>query len=78
MIDPSSQANPLPPAGRRETQPVREDGGLGGKATWSASPDQIPELQKYIASVIPGPKPRKVWPWIVAVLAIFILLGAFC
>ena len=50
--------------------------GLGGKATWSASADQIPELQKYVAAQTPAPKPRRVWLWVIAALAVFIIFIA--
>jgi hypothetical protein len=59
-----------------DPQTVPAYGGLGGKATWSASADQIPELQKYMATTTIAPKTRKVWPWIVGVVAMLLLLGA--
>jgi len=48
---------------------------FGGKATWSASQDQIPELQKYIAAATNPTKQRKATPWLIAALAILILLA---
>jgi len=49
-------------------------GGLGGKATWNPSQDQLAEIQQTVAAITkPG---RKSWPWvIVAIVALLILIG---
>lgn len=49
-------------------------GGLGGKATWNPSQDQIAEIRQHVASAT---KPRrKISLWIVvAIVVFFILIG---
>lgn len=64
-----------PDDGAMLVSPVSANVDLGGKATWSASVDQIPELQKYVAATTVAPRTRKVWP-IVAAVAALLLLGA--
>src|SRR5258707_516296 len=50
------------------------DSGLGGKATWNPSQDQLAEIQQTVAAIT---KPeRKSWLWvIVAVVGLLILIG---
>ena len=73
VSDPS-RVDSVPTPGKPEAEMMQEYGGLGSKATWSASVDQIPELQKYIASATPHAQQRKGWQWLVVALAIVILL----
>src|SRR5882762_6486504 len=51
--------------------PTQTFGQLPGKATVSASQFYPPPAQAYV----PPPKPRRVWPWIVGMLAIVFLIG---
>lgn len=62
-------------AGAREVPAMQSDGGLGGKATWNPSQDQIAEIQQYVNTTTTAAKPRKTSPWVVAAVAILILLG---
>src|SRR5258707_5129725 len=50
------------------------DSGLGGKATWNPSQDQLAEIQQTVAAIT---KPeRKSWLWvIVAVAGLFVFIG---
>jgi hypothetical protein len=61
-------------AGAPEAPATQGDGGLGGKATWNPSPDQLAEIQQTMAAIT---KPRrKSSPWvIVAIVVLFILIG---
>jgi hypothetical protein len=47
--------------------------GLGGKATWSASQDDIPALQQYLATTA---GPRKRWPWLIAIVGALLVIVA--
>jgi preprotein translocase subunit Sss1 len=50
------------------------DGGLGGKATWNPSQDQLAEIQKTVAAIT-KPK-RQSWLWVVvAVVVLLVLIG---
>ena len=51
--------------------PTTQYGQLGGKATVSGSSADLPGLPPYAAT----PAKRKVWPWVVAGLAILFLFG---
>ena len=53
---------------------ARDYAGLGGKATWSASQDEIPELQRYLGSSASATKPRRMWPWVVPVVAVLVII----
>src|ERR1700694_2418414 len=56
----------------REVPTTQGYSGLGGKATWNPSPDQISEIQKYVATAA---KPRrKIWPWVVMVIVVLLIL----
>ena len=70
----SESAAPPSEGGQSDLPGAQGYGGLGSKATWSASQDQVPGLQQYIAAQA---KPRRrIWPWVVGVLALlFILIG---
>src|SRR5712691_5846771 len=60
--------------GAREVPTTQGYSGLGGKATWSPSQDQIAEIQQYVAATTKSR--RKVWPWVVvAVVVLLILIG---
>lgn len=57
-----------------EAPAAPSDGGLGGKATWNPSQDQLAEIQKTVAAIT-KPK-RQSWAWvIVAVVVLLILIG---
>ena len=67
----NDRATPSPgEAGSRELPPTQYS-QLGGKATISASQVQIPSMPSYHAA----PPKRRVWPWVIAGLAILFLLG---
>ena len=61
-------------AGAPEALAPQRDSGLGGKATWNPSQDQLAEIQQTVAAIS---KPeRKSWPWVVvAVVVLLILIG---
>ena len=61
-------------AGVPEVPPTQSDSGLGGKATWNPTQDQLAEIQKTVAAIT---KPRrKSWPWVVvAIVVLLILIG---
>lgn len=61
-------------AGAREVPATPAYGGLGGKATWNPSQDQLAEIQQTVAAIT---KPRrKSWLWVVvAVVVLLILMG---
>ena len=50
--------------------PTQNYGQLPGKATISASQSDIPGLQSYL----PSPPPRSKWPWVVAIVAIVLIV----
>ena len=55
-----------------EVPATQSDGGLGGKATWTPSQDQLAEIQQYVATTT---KPqRKIWPWLVITVAVLVIL----
>ena len=59
--------------------PATQYNELLGKPTVSASQDQMPELQQYLAPKNQQTKPasqRKVWPWVVAGLVILFIIAA--
>ncbi len=58
----------------REAPATQAYGGLGDKATWNPSQDQLAEIQQTVAAIT---KPRrKSWPWVVvAIVVILILIG---
>jgi len=60
--------------GGREVPATQIDSGLGGKATWTPSPDQLAEIQQTVAAIT---KPRrKTWPGVViAIVVLLILIG---
>ena len=60
--------------GGREVPATQIDSGLGGKATWNPSPDQLAEIQQTVAAIT---KPRrKTWPGVViAIVVLLILIG---
>ena len=60
--------------GGREVPATQIDSGLGGKATWTPSPDQLAEIQQTVAAIN---KPRrKTWPGVViAIVVLLILIG---
>ena len=61
-------------AGAPEVPATQSDSGLGGKATWNPSQDQLAEIQQTVAAIT---KPRsKSWPWVVvAIVVLLILIG---
>ncbi|HVS21241.1 MAG TPA: hypothetical protein VHD88_05295 [Pyrinomonadaceae bacterium] len=70
-------ATPTVESGKRELPTTQGHGGLGGKATWSPSQDQIAEIQQYVAaSAATATSRRKTWPWVVAILAILFVIIA--
>jgi hypothetical protein len=62
-------------SGAREVAPTQSDIGLGGKATWNPSQDQLLEIQQTVVAITTTARPRKTSPWLVAAVAILILLG---
>src|SRR5260370_39270433 len=48
--------------------------GLGGKATWSASQDDIPAIEQYLATTTK--RPRKSWPWVIAIVGGLLVIMA--
>ena len=58
----------------REGPTTQSDSGLGGKATWNPSQDQLAEIQQTVAAMT-RPR-RKSWPWVVvAIVVLLILIG---
>jgi predicted nucleic acid-binding Zn ribbon protein len=52
----------------------QSDSGLGGKATWNPSQDQLAEIQKTVTAITKAE--RKRWPWVVvAIVVVLILIG---
>lgn len=62
-------------AGAPEVPTTQSESLLGGKATWNPSQDQLAEIQQTVAAITTTARPRKTSPWLVAALAILILLG---
>jgi hypothetical protein len=59
-------------AGAPEAPTMQSDSGLGGKATWNPSQDQLAEIQQAVAGLT---KPRrKSWPWVVVVIVVLLIL----
>jgi hypothetical protein len=55
-----------------EAPAIQSDVGLGGKATWNPSQDQLAEIQQTVAAI---EKPaRKSWPWTVVVIVVLLVL----
>src|SRR5258706_16270631 len=60
--------------GAPDASAPQTDSGLGGKATWNPSQDQLAEIQKTVAAIA-KPK-RQSWPWVVvAIVVLLILIG---
>ncbi len=59
-------------SGAREAPATQGYTGLGGKATWNPSQDQIAEIQQYVATTTKSQ--RKIWPWVVVVVVILLIL----
>ena len=61
-------------AGASDAPATQSDIGLGGKATWNPSQDQLAEIQRTVAAIT---KPRrKSWPWVVvAIIVLLTLIG---
>ena len=61
-------------AAAREVLAMQSDSGLGGKATWNPTHDQLAEIQQTVAAISkPG---RKNWPRVVvAIVVVLILIG---
>jgi len=56
----------------REVPTTQSDGELGGKATWTPSPDQLAEIQQTVTAIN---KPRrKTWPGVVIAIVVLLLL----
>ena len=68
---PDSDGTLVTPSPRDRDIPTTQYGQLGGKATVSGSIADLPALPSYAAT----PAKRKVWPWVVAGLAILFLFG---
>jgi hypothetical protein len=58
--------------GGREGPTTQSDSGLGGKATWNPSQDQLAEIQQTVAAMT-RPR-RKSWPWVVVAIAVLLIL----
>lgn len=58
--------------GARETATPQAYGGLGGKATWNPSENQIAEIKQYVATQ--ARPQRKIWPWLVIAAIILVAL----
>lgn len=67
LVSPSPSAAPTMIGASPPTQVY---GQLPGKATINASQADIPGLQSYL----PPPQPRSKWPWVVAILAIVLIV----
>jgi cobalamin biosynthesis Mg chelatase CobN len=61
-------------AAASEVATMQSGSGLGGKATWNPTQDQLAEVQQTVAAIT---KPRrKSWPWVVvAIVVLLILIG---
>lgn len=72
-----AQIDLSPASNKRDAPTTQSYAGVGGKETWNPSQDQIAEIQHYVAATTTTTftKPRRVWPWIVAALAVLILVG---
>ncbi len=68
---PDSDETLVTPSSRGRDIPTTQYGQLGGKATVSGSMADLPGLPSYAAT----PAKRRVWPWVVAGLAILFLFG---
>ncbi|HEV2905386.1 MAG TPA: hypothetical protein VGW32_10070, partial [Pyrinomonadaceae bacterium] len=68
---PDSDETLVTPSPSGRDIPTTEYGQLGGKATVSVSIADLPGLPSYVAT----PAKRRVWPWVVAGLAILFLFG---
>ena len=68
---PDSDATLVTPSIRGPEIPATQYDQLGGKATVSGSIADLPVLPSYR----PTPEKRRVWPWVVAGLAILFLFG---
>jgi hypothetical protein len=68
---PDSDATLATPSIRDRDIPTTQYGQLGGKATVSGSVADLPAMPSYAAT----PAKRRVWPWVVAGLAILFLFG---
>ena len=68
---PDSDETLVTPSLRGRDIPTTQYGQLGGKATVSGSIADLPALPSYAAT----PAKRRVWPWVVAGLAILFLFG---
>ena len=55
-----------------EVPATQSDSGLGGKATWNPSRDQLAEIQQTVAAIT-KPK-RKSWPWVVVTIVVLLLI----
>ena len=67
LVSPSPSAAPTMIGA---SPPTQNYGQLPGKATISASQADIPGLQSYL----PPPRQRSKWPWVVAILAIVLIV----
>ncbi|MFY9618969.1 MAG: DUF4440 domain-containing protein [Pyrinomonadaceae bacterium] len=68
---PDTDETLVSPSIRGRDIPTTQYGQLGGKATVSGSVADLPALPSYAAT----PAKRRVWPWVVAGLAILFLFG---
>ena len=68
---PHSDATPVNPSPSGRDIPTTQYGQLGGKATVSGSVADLQVMPMYGAT----PRKRRVWPWVVAGLAILFLFG---
>ena len=58
--------------GASEVPATQIGSGLGGKATWNPSQDQIAEIQQYLGTTTKPP--RETWPWVVVVIVVLLIL----
>lgn len=68
---PDSDETLVTPSPRGRDIPTTQYGQLGGKATVSGAIADLPALPSYAAT----PAKRRVWPWVVAGIAILFVLG---
>ena len=68
---PDSDATLVNPSPRGRDIPTTQYGELGGKATVAGSVAGLPGMPSYNAP----PAKRRIWPWVVAALAILFLFG---
>jgi hypothetical protein len=59
-------------AGASEAPATQGYGGLGGKATWNPSQDQLAEIQQTVAAITK--RRRKSWPWVIAIGALLLVI----